>query len=330
LFSGKPTCIIALYFVVVAFHFFTNSLKFRLFFRGIFVPEATFDKEKRRILIQRIQELPTLPSTISKIIELVESKSSTSEDLARVISKDQSISSLILKLVNSAFYGHLRQISSISHAIVILGYTTVRTMALGVSIFSSSPGKKAAAFDMDKFWIHSIGVATITRRIATHSPARDGLDMESVFLSGLLHDIGKVIFAHYFNKEYNEVVESAVKNQGWIGDSESAFFGLNHAEAGYYLAQKWQFPSTVISAIKCHHDAMSCDGEAERAMACMVNLADYLCRKAVIGSGGDNEERPLDEQALSFLGISHDTLMEIVGEVEKDREMIESLTLDRK
>ena len=294
------------------------------------MPEASLDKEKQRILIQRIQELPTLPSTISKIIELVESQSSTSEDLARVISKDQSISSLILKLVNSAFYGHLRQISSISHAIVILGYTTVRTMALGVSIFNASPGKKTAAFDRSKFWIHSIGVATITRRIATHTPARDGLDMESVFLSGLLHDIGKVIFDHYFAKEYNEVAESALKNHVWIGESESSFFGINHAEAGYYLAQKWQFPSTVISAIKSHHAPASYDGEAERAMACMVNLADYLCRKAVIGSGGDNEEHPLNEEALSFLGISQDTLSEIACEVENDREMIESLTLGRK
>lgn len=293
------------------------------------MPEATLDKEQRRILIQRIQELPTLPATISKIIELVESKSSTSEDLARVISKDQSISSLILKLVNSAFYGHLRQISSISHAIVILGYTTVRTMALGVSIFNASPGKKTAAFDRSKFWIHSIGVATVTRRIATHAPARDGLDMESVFLSGLLHDIGKVIFDHYFNKEYNDIAESALKQRGWIGDSESSFFGINHTEAGYYLAKKWQFPSTVISAIKCHHNPALCEGEAERAMACMVNLADHLCREASIGSGGDNEKRPLDEQSLSFLGISHETLLEIIREVENDREMIESLTLDR-
>lgn len=294
------------------------------------MPEASLDKDKRRILIQRIQELPTLPSTISKIMELVESESSTSEDLAQVISKDQSISSLILKLVNSAFYGHMRQISSISHAIVILGYTTVRTMALGVSIFNSSPGKKAAAFDRKKFWLHSIGVATITRKIATHAPARDGLDMESVFLSGLLHDIGKVIFDQFFNQEYNDVVESALKNHQWIGNSEFAFFGLNHAEAGNFLAQKWQFPPTVISAIRCHHSTALCEGEAERAMACMVNLADYLCRKAVIGSGGDNEDMPLDEEALSFLGISHKTLLHIASEVENDREMIESLTLDNK
>lgn len=292
------------------------------------MPEAGFDKEKQRMLIQRIQELPTLPATISKIIELVESKSSTSEDLARVISKDQSISSLILKLVNSAFYGHRRQISSISHAIVILGYTTVRTMALGVSIFNSSRGKKAAAFDRKKFWLHSIGVATITRKLAAHTPARDGLDMESVFLAGLLHDIGKVIFDHYFNQEYNEVAESALKNHQWIGNSESAFFGINHAEAGNYLAQKWQFPTTVISAIRCHHSTSACDGEAERAVACMVNLADYLCRKAAIGSGGDNEEIPLNEETLSFLGISSETLLQIASEVEKDREMIESLTLD--
>lgn len=301
-----------------------------MFFSGVFVPKAGFDKEKRRMLIQRIQELPTLPTTITTIIELVESKSSTSDDLANVISRDQSISSLILKLVNSAFYGHRRQISSISHAIVILGYTIVRTMALGVSIFNTSSGKKAAAFDRGNFWLHSIGVATITRKLATYAPARDGIDMESVFLAGLLHDIGKVIFDHNFNKEYNEVAESAIKDHKWIGEVESAYFGLNHCEAGEYLARKWQFPATVIAAINSHHTPLSCQGEAERAMACMVNLADHLCRKAGIGSGGDNETPPLGEGILSFLGISDEILLQITSEVESEREMIESLTLDKR
>jgi putative nucleotidyltransferase with HDIG domain len=294
------------------------------------VLEADLDREKRRILIQRIQELPTLPATIMKIMELVENESSTSDDLARVISKDPPISSLILKLVNSAFYGHLRQISSINHAIVILGYTTVRTMALGVSIFSSSSTRKGKAFDRNRFWVHSIGVATITRRIATYTPARDGLDMESVFLSGLLHDIGKIIFDTYFNKEYAEVAETAVNKRQWIGDVEMSTFGLTHTEAGYYLAQKWQFPPTVIAAINLHHDPSKCATESERAMASMVNLADHLCRKAGIGYGGDNEVPQLDEGTLSFLGINAEILARVAEDVEKDREMIESLTLDKK
>ncbi|MBF0169725.1 MAG: HDOD domain-containing protein, partial [Nitrospinae bacterium] len=97
------------------------------------------DQSRKRIFIQKIDELPTLPVSLLKIIEVIENPESSAQDLAAVISRDQSISSVILRLVNSAFYGHLRQISSMSHAVVILGYQTVKTMALGVSVFQNSP-----------------------------------------------------------------------------------------------------------------------------------------------------------------------------------------------
>lgn len=289
------------------------------------------DKEKRRILIQRVQDLPTLPSTIVRIIELVEDPTSTSNDLAEVISKDQSISSVILRLVNSAFYGHMRQVSSISHAVVILGYKTVQTMALGVSIFHSSAGGKRSAFDRTGFWTHCIGVATISRKLLDRRKFRSGVDAETVFLSGLLHDLGKVVFDNYFNEEYARVVETAKAEKAWVRDIEERVFEMDHAEAGYYLARKWLFPSPVISAIRCHHKPSDCeDDDVCKVTSAIVHIADHLCRKLGIGSGGDDAQVALDPNALSIADINEEDLAFVLEETEKSREMIESFASDKK
>jgi putative nucleotidyltransferase with HDIG domain len=284
------------------------------------------DKNKNRIFIQRIQDLPTLPTTLLKIIEVVENPESSAHDLADIVSKDQSISSVILRLVNSAFYGHLRQISSISHAVVILGYQTVKTMALGVSIFQSPPTAGGHSFDRGKFWVHSIGVATLTKRLSEKVKPVAGLDRDSVFLSGLLHDVGKVVFDNYFNEEYGAVVGEAMKRRQWIGDFEAEAMGMTHAEAGYYLAQKWQFPAPVIDSIRYHHALHKCPPNS-LPVASLVHIADAACRRIRLGSGGDDAPVDIDPLAMKTLGIDDDLLADLMLELDGDREGIESFAL---
>lgn len=280
------------------------------------------NKNKKRILIQKIQDLPTLPTTITKIIHVSEEESSTASDLAAIISKDQSISSTVLKLVNSAFYGHLRQVSSISHAIVILGFQTVKALSLGVSIFRSTPSSGKPAFDRNLFWIHSIGVATFTKQLAERPSVASGLNNESVFLAGLLHDIGKVVFDNYFTDEYQAVAQRAITDKLWIGEVELSDLGIDHSEAGRYLAQKWQFPNEVIESIGCHHSISTCAGA--KVIPAMVHVADYCCRKMKLGSGGDNAEMELDPEAVSICGVNEEIINELIVNMEDEREMIES------
>ncbi len=280
------------------------------------------NKNKKRILIQKIQDLPTLPTTITKIIHVSEEESSTASDLAAIISKDQSISSTVLKLVNSAFYGHLRQVSSISHAIVILGFQTVKALSLGVSIFRSTPSSGKPAFDRNLFWIHSIGVATFTKQLAERPSVASGLNNESVFLAGLLHDIGKVVFDNYFTDEYQAVAQKAITDKRWIGEVELSDLGIDHSEAGRYLAQKWQFPREVIESIGCHHSISTCAGD--QVIPAMVHVADYCCRKMKLGSGGDNAEIELDPEAVSICGVNEEIINELIVKMEDEREMIEA------
>ncbi|VAX18293.1 hypothetical protein MNBD_NITROSPINAE01-1530 [hydrothermal vent metagenome] len=283
------------------------------------------DKERKRIIIQKILDLPTLPTTLLKIIKIAENENSTAADLAEVISKDQSISSTVLKLVNSAFYGHMRQVSSIHHAIVILGFQTVKALSLGVSVFKSTPTKGKPAFDRNLFWIHSIGVATIAQCIMEKTPNQGNFDKDTVFLSGLLHDLGKVVFDNFFTDEYQGVAKTAMDEGRWIGAVEKESLEMDHSESGFYLAEKWQFPADVIAGIKHHHNLGSNPSDRMR-MPALVNMADYCCRKMRLGSGGDMEEVPLNPVALKLWNITEDVLDEVIEEMEKSRDAIEEFT----
>jgi putative nucleotidyltransferase with HDIG domain len=279
------------------------------------------------MLIQKVEELPTLPVTLTKIIKVAENPNAAASDLAQVISQDQSISSMVLRLVNSAFYGHFRSISSISHAIVILGFQTVKSLALGASIFRSSPSSKAHAFDRDKFWVHSLAVAAFSKELAGKVDILGDIDSETLFVSGLLHDLGKVIFDNYFNEEYKEVVLAARKENKWIRTVEEELMGIDHCAAGQYLALKWHFPPPVIEAVEFHHNPGNTTNSSG-TMASLIHVADFCCNQIEIGSSGNERDPQLDMVAMEILSLSESKLADVIGEIEKQREMIEGFGIE--
>ena len=279
------------------------------------------DLAQKRILIQKIHTLPTLPNILQKIIELADSPTANAAELGKVLAQDQSITSTILKLVNSAFYGNLRHVSSINHATVILGFQMVKTIAMGVSIFQTRTETSGPSFDREGFWVHSIGVATISRILAARLSGKS-LDRDTVFLAGLLHDIGKVVFDNYFSDEYKQVAEIVASEGIWIGEAEKRVLSMTHCDAGFYLARKWQFPPAVVEAIRFHHDLSKCS-EANRPLCVIVHCADYCCRKMGLGSGGDDTIPELDP-CMEDCGITMTLLESVLEEAEGEREKLES------
>lgn len=282
---------------------------------------------KKRILIQRIEELPTLPTTLSKIISVAENPDAGAKDLAIVISQDQSISSMVLRLVNSAFYGHFRNISSISHAIVILGFQTVKNLALGTSIFRAQPHGSRPVFNRNKFWAHSLAVGTFTKKLAARMETGDRIDPETAFVTGLLHDLGKVIFDNYFNEEYRQAANQARERKEWIRVTEEETLGMSHPMAGRMLAEKWHFPANVVSAIEFHHEPDKTAGPDEGVLTALVHVANHCCHELKIGSGGNFRDSVMDDQSLRALGVGRTVLDDVAAEIEKDRQTIEAFSI---
>lgn len=277
--------------------------------------------EQKRILIQKITNLPTLPTVLTKIIDLTEDRNTRAADLGELLSRDQSISSLILRLVNSAYYGNLRHISSINHATVILGFEMVKTIAMGVAIYNDKTAGPTG-FDREQFWIHSLGVATLSREIAQRMPEDKRPQLDTVFLSGLLHDVGKVIFDNYFTEDYFKASELAHSEGIWIREAEQRILKMDHCEAGFFLARKWQFPAPVVEVIRFHHNLAKCS-ERNAALCHVVHAADYACREMKLGSGGDNVTVNLDPIVESS-GISQHILNNIINDAEQYRTALES------
>jgi len=199
-------------------------------------------------VINKIKELPTLPDVVFKVNEVVNDPSTSAQDLENVISRDQAIAAKVLKLVNSAFYGLPGRVDTLSRAIPLLGFSTVRNLVMSVSIFDLGA---ITGFDMKGFWRHSFATSTIAQAIGR----ADGQpDAETQSLAGLLHDIGKVIMFQYFPKHTQALVELMDKKNVSFIQAEMTLLNVTHSEIGAAIADKWSFPPNIKAAIEFHHN----------------------------------------------------------------------------
>jgi putative nucleotidyltransferase with HDIG domain len=241
-------------------------------------------REETRRLVQRIVDLPTLPVIVPEVLRLVADPHASAVDLARVIGTDQALASRILRLANSAFYGFRREIVTINHAIVLLGFETVKNLVLASTVFDIlGEGAGGPSFDREQFWLHAAATAVAARQVARTLRATDP---EAIFVSGLLHDIGKVVLDRFFGRRYAEAARLAAEQPCLIRDAEVAVFSIHHGEVGRWLGERWRFPAAIVEPIAFHHRPTAASPD-QRAVTAIVHLADILTRNAGIGSGGD-------------------------------------------
>lgn len=199
-------------------------------------------------VLEKVKELPTLPDVVFRVNEVVNDPSTSATDLEKVIAHDQAIAAKVLKLVNSAFYGLPGRVDTLSRAIPLLGFSTVRNLVMSVSIFSSAP---ITEFDMKQFWRHSFATSIAAKAVAV----ADGVpDEESHSLAGLLHDIGKVLLFQHFVKQYQAVIDMMEQKDVTFIQAEQKLYSTDHAEVGGAIAEKWSFPPNLQAAIAWHHN----------------------------------------------------------------------------
>lgn len=253
--------------------------------------------------LDRIEDLPTLPTIAMEVNSMVRDSNTSIKDLAGLLEKDQAIVPRILKLVNSAFFGFRSKISNIPRAIVVLGFNAIRNVVISVSVLDAFPGKKASeGFDITKFWTHSVTVAITSKHLAEMTRLRPP---EDAFTGGLMHDIGKVVLFQYFQDFFKKVCVSMRENKLSFFDAEKKEGAITHARIGGYLAKKWQFPAGLVDTIKYHHVVNKNATDLDLLM--IVHVANIIVNSFVKDSRSDLDYSAIYPDAVSVMKDQLDT-----------------------
>lgn len=261
--------------------------------------------------IREISHIATLPEVTLKIIELVENPKSTASDLHAVIAGDPALSSRILKVVNSSFYGLPGQIASINRAIVLLGLNAVKNIAIAASLAKLfRGGDLTTRFSAKSLWDHSNACAAACKIIT--DTLKLGLADEA-FLAGLMHDIGIMVEMQSDRQKLIQVVESLGLNNAGVPlmdmlEAEEAVFQANHQHFGSALCAKWKFPRCLEIVTGNHHNPLRVDADS-RTLPCVVYLADRICAEASQPTYRlDLPSIEIDQGVLDALKLSGDQL----------------------
>jgi HD-like signal output (HDOD) protein/signal transduction histidine kinase len=269
--------------------------------------------------IETSKNLPTLPHILLQLIDICNRKEKGIKELARLINQDPSLSERVLRLVNSAFYSLKQKVASIDQALLLLGMDAVKNLAISSSIyqvFNRPPG--GSSFDLKLFWWHSLSCGSVSRLIARKIgyPSPD-----EAFLSGLLHDIGKILLWVNFQEQYEPILKAADHRSEELLKGEQSL-GLTHSQAGAWLIGRWQLPTFLPDAIRYHHDPFDRILHASPLVQ-IVYSANSLTQ--VVSQAGD---RPLREAAKLF-GLRPQELQELRGQGELEvREIAGSLDIE--
>lgn len=267
-----------------------------------------------------IKSMPSLPTTVAKVMEICNNPKTSPTDLDRVISLDPVLMGKVLKLINSAYYGLQNQVTSLVRAIIMLGVNTVKNLALSTAILDKLADKSGfRALNMEGFWRHSLCVGVVAKMIARKKgvPAQR---LDEFFAAGLLHDIGKIPLNNALSDEYVKAMTLADHERIPIHLAEKRAIDIDHAEVGSMIAEAWHLDGPIADAIRFHHDVALFDGK-NSDIVLAVAVADYYASREGIGFSGCLYPEKIAPETFARLGIQKAWLEEIdvavSAEIEK-------------
>jgi putative nucleotidyltransferase with HDIG domain len=240
--------------------------------------------------LESVNDLPTIRVIAAQLIDAVGKSDARIDEITRLISVDPSLTSKVLRIANSSFFGLRKKVDTINLAVVILGLNEISGIVLSLSLFKTVQSVGGAAFDPEEFWEHSAMVAHFSRLLARSL----GIVMHGEeFTGGLIHDIGKIIQVRYFPEEYEEIAQ-LMKDTGCLNfNAEQAVMGVSHMELGAWLADRWKFPTHLVDVIRSHHSPL--DSEENPVLAAIVFFGDLIARHCV-----GSRARPFEAMAVDY------------------------------
>jgi HD-like signal output (HDOD) protein len=221
-----------------------------------------------------ISRMPSLSTTMSKVMEICNNPTASANDLNRIISLDPVLTGKVLKLINSAYYSLSEPISSLTRALIMLGINTVKNLALSSAFIDNigGQGKQQSNF-MEDFWLHSLSTGVITKILAVIKGV-PSTEQEEYFVAGFIHDLGKIPLMSVFADQYREILQKDNEDgQEPPFRSEEAIFGIGHCHIGTLIAKKWRLSTQIASAIRDHHVMVTAN---IGPLVKLVSAANYL------------------------------------------------------
>jgi len=267
--------------------------------------------DKIRIFVEK---MPSLSTTVGKVLEICSRPDTAPNDLNKVISLDPVLTGQVLKLINSAYYSLVNKVTSLTRAIIMLGLNTVKNLALSTAIIRCvGQAKKSKSLPIKDFWAHSIGVGVMAKLLAVEL----GIPLaerEEFFVAGLLHDLGKVPFGD----EYAEVLAQVTKVAKPLNQLEREMMEIDHEEIGEMIASKWKLNDTLTDAICHHHDPQKAAPE-NRQLVATVAVADFYVCLFDIGYAGNRfpDESQL-QSLLEMCDLDWSTVVSLTEKVDDE------------
>lgn len=264
-------------------------------------------------IIMKTCDLPTMPAVADRVMRLVADPNTTTEQLQKVISADQALAARILKIANSVFYASVRKINTISEAIVMIGFNTLRSLVLTAS---SRDIYKRFGLTEKMLWEHSMGAAISAGIIAKELRI---VNQEEAYLGGLLHDVGKVVLNNSDPQKFSKVMERVYNEQISFRMSEQEVYGFSHTDVGAMVIRKWKLSETLEMAVRNQYNPtwLSSDPNLMKLTA-VVNLANQFCLKLGIGHRQPVSDLPLEkEEAFEILKMDAARLPELIERASK-------------
>jgi putative nucleotidyltransferase with HDIG domain len=265
------------------------------------------------------KDLPTIPVVLSRILAVVDGEYASARDLVEVIERDQALTSRVLKLANSALFGLSRKVATVPRAVVLVGFNTVRNLALGVKVWDTLLAGGSQRAHVAALWHHSALVAAGAKLVAARVR---GCDPDGCFSAGLLHDIGKLVFGLKLGPPYWTLV-GAVEDDARVIGVERAALKVDHAEVGGWLAEAWRLPPAIVAAIRDHHrDQLD---RADWSATEIVSAANRLVHGTDLATGDTTAAAAAVLERAAAQGLTAEHWLELVRQLKDEADAISSL-----
>jgi putative nucleotidyltransferase with HDIG domain len=271
--------------------------------------------------IAAVRNLPTPSAVLLRIESVVQDQNATASDVADAIGLDPAISSKILRLANSAYLGIPRTITSHQNAVVLLGNKKIHSLVLASELLNTFKAESCLSFSLEKFWIHSVTTALIAESIARQLRKYETVDVNDIFICGLLHDIGKLVTAQLLPDNMDKTFESSLRTKTPYWKNEDP--QLVHTATGEKLAEHWSFPSILRAVIRNHHEPEKDD---QFPLECsIVHISDITAH--IIGRSTFDAEIPpvISQFALDMVKLTAERFRVIAESAINNTKKVDSI-----